>query len=665
MTGTNNKLIITPDYEFSDRFPVHRQYQKILETILNKIFHKHFSSLSHPIDSQEEVKRRFHSILPLFTYSELTEIPGTMSIYLISICRPNAFKFYFEMVSGWLIPGYRLNVPQFYAADFRLPQISDEVYTLCELMVSVESRDHYEEIQRNLPIIDTEIRLGVASSYYARRILEVKGLAPDQKTAQIQERIAHLVKRLPDHFDFDVFTEMQHVLVVCRDSFKNLRDSRHLSRIISINYIFRKNLYDAVKVSPEKRHLFLKILNAKLHYRSSHKPVLGILVGMNFLGDKEFFEDRHILKAIQNYIPEAEMVDGSFFSIRRGTENIVTHYLEVVKEDESPFTSEEIKLLRLELPNNLKDRIEQLIHPVFMPRNEEEIMRNILSLSNQIKYVKDIPQVFISFDEQTFKYLYFTVILVRIVSDRDWCVQELFEEGETFLEYIHDFTKKVGMLRKKYVKEATVFRVKLPKEMFLRDDHSIDLYKARQVVYVELERLIGSIRDFNGGMISKQSELLGKVRNLLADHGIVNDFLIENFFYSLTPASLRSVFDPNVLKTLFMMMQHAIDKGFHPGEEYSLTIRRDLEVVYVMIVAESPGFREELTQVLDLLNIPQTDLGTTCTQVQELTCLGYIYCCDDPYNQEHFCQTIKNTVDSWNHAQLLKPGLYEKTLIER
>ena len=113
------------------------------------------------------------------------------------------------------------------------------------------------------------------------------------------------------------------------------------------------------------------------------------------------FDKTHLLKAIQNYIPSAQAVENSFFANRRGSEHICTLYLELEKINGDEFTGNEIRMLRQELPNDLKDRIEHLMHPVFMTRNEEEIIRNILSLSNQIKFLRDIPQVFISFDEQT------------------------------------------------------------------------------------------------------------------------------------------------------------------------------------------------------------------------------------------------------------------------
>ncbi len=655
MTNASACPTIITDFDTDKDESVKNLYRRLIQNILKEMIEQKFpDAISENRIDYQMLRSRLYSVLPFFTYSDFKGAPSTLSFYLLVKYRANAFKFFFDMISNWLVPGHRLDVTLFYAVDFRVPELDEEKYTIVEVMLKVHTDYEYQEIMRNLPTMETELKLGVGSSYYSRRILETKGLVADQKTALIQEHIASLVKRLPEFFNHDVFTEMQHVLVLCRDSFKSERECRHLSRIISLNYLFRKSLSDSIKVSPDKRHLSLKIFQARLKRRGGVKRVLALLVGVNFMSDKEIFEDRHLMKAVHNYLPHVQMVEGSFFSSRRSMEHIGTLYMEIEKIDGSPFTKEEISRLRHDLPDDLKDRIEHMMHPVFMPRNEEEIMRNILSLSHQIKYMRDIPQVFITFDEQTYSHLYFTIIYVRVLGKKDRKIEEMFKEADTFLEYIHDFSKTVGYIRKKYPKEATVFRVKLPKDMFLRDDHSIDLYKARQVVVAELERVLGGIRDYNGGMISKQNELLCTVRSLLAEEGVYNDLLLENFYYSLTPAAMRSVFEAGSLKTLFLQMLDTLEHGFFPGENYAISIHRELDAVYVIIIADTPGVKEETDKSLASLNIPQSELGTVYVNASDTSCLGYIYTCDDPYKQEHFCGIIQHALELWTQSQFVK-----------
>lgn len=623
-------------------------YSEIIGNTLSRILPCDicFSKDTDP-DLLADQEERFQSILPYVTSISCADLPGDIAFFAVSKYRANSFKFFFDMLSSWLVPGRRLNVVLISAGDFRMPEISNSVYTLCEIMIRVENQAELDQIQANLPIIETELRLGIESSYDARRILEIKGLTTDEKTAVIQEYVSYLMKRLPREFDHDVLTEMQHVLVMCREEFKAARECRHLSRIISVHYLFRKSLRDSVKRVPQKRHLSLKLFKARIKAEDGFKTVLAVLVGVNFFRDKEIFDKTHVLKAIQNYIPMAQAVEGSFFANRRGTEHICTLYLEIEKNHGEDFSAEEIRMLRQKLPGDLKDRIEHLMHPVFMPRNEEEIIRNILSLSSQIKYLRDIPQVFITFDEQTHASLFFTVILVRVLKPESLSIQELFKQTDTFLEYIHDRCQYSGNLRRKYKKEATVFRVKFSKEQFIRVDHSIDLNKARQSVVSELCRILGEFRDFNGGIISKQNELLCEVRDLLTNHASYNDLLLENFFYSLAPVIMRSVLDPAALCTLFTMMLESIEDGFFKGECYAIKIEMQPQFVFVMVKAEDRSIKEELTKATNKLQLHSSELATSYVSVYDITYLGYIYRSDEQCRRDHFCQIVQQAVANW------------------
>ena len=103
-----------------------------------------------------------------------------------------------------------------------------------------------------------------------------------------------------------------------------------------------------------------------------------------------------------------------------------------------------------------------------MPRNEEEVMRNILVLSQQLRFLRDIPQMIISFEEQTDTELSFTVILVRLLHPDSRPIEELFR-------FSIDRVKVVGQLRRKIPKEAVVMRARIMSEQFMREDYSVDL----------------------------------------------------------------------------------------------------------------------------------------------------------------------------------------------
>ncbi len=505
----------------------------------------------------------FSDLLPMISWSDLSKAPCTLSVLLLCKYRLNACNFFYDMVSRWLLPQKRVNVELFFASDVRLPHLCDEVLSVAEIVIYLKSAQDLEEARRNIAGIEMEIRLGVVSNYHARRILEFKGLSTDGKTAMVQEKIGSLIQSHSKDFDRGIFTQMQQFLVTCREDFKKARSYHHISRIISNLYSLRKVLKQSVESAPSKRHTVLKFLKTRLEVpvgiskQVKEKPVLGVLMGINFLREHEVFEADHLFHAIQKHLPGLRMIPDSPFSEKEGGGPVQTIYIEIEKENGMDFTLDEIQILRNALPEQIKAGVERLTHPIFMPRNEEEVLRNIMTLSRQLRYVNDIPQAVLCFDEQKEDGLYFTVILVRSVMEGAPSIQDLFAASSSSLKVFPDRVRCMGQLRRKYVKEATVLRVLVPSEAFLREDRSVDFYKAREYVVREMCRVVGEIRDFNGGMIHKQSELLNALKCSLGRLSEQQNLLIEKFFYSLLPMEMRAVLDPEPLKQFFLLLLQA------------------------------------------------------------------------------------------------------------
>lgn len=580
---------------------------------------------------------------PIFKSELCSHAPGKLAIRVFGKYQKHAFRFLIEMLSSWLLPGRRLSFMNVFLSEFCIPSLGSSPYMICEIIINVNSQIDFEQIKSNLSVIESDVCLGMKSSFYAKRILEVKGLSIDAKTALIQENITNILERKPQYFDFDVLTEMQHILVICRNEFKSQRSSRHLSRIICVQYLFRKSL--ALKSQfTNQRHLFIKIFRAELQLQDFKKHVLGIIVGFNFLKEKEVFEKRHFIRSIQNHIPNAVWVEGSFFEDRRSPQNFCTFYLELEKCDGKKFTHEEIAKLRKTLPNDLLDGIEQLVQSVFMPRNEEEIMRNVLILGAEVKFLRDLPQVMIAYDEQMQSKLSFTVIVVRILKPGGSSIQQLFKESDTNLEYIHDRCKTVGYLRSKHSKEATIFSVRINKDEFIRRDHSIDLNKARQAIVLELLKIIGEFRDYNGGMISKQNELLQEVKSLMEEEDNFNELLLENLFFSITPIVLRTVLDPEILKTFFLLFQETLEKAFDAEKPYDLQILKRPSYIFIVIRTREQINQEEMMLALNSLQARSSEFATAHLEVHGIFCTGYIFRSPDSARQEQFISTIQNAL---------------------
>lgn len=535
---------------------------------------------------------RFHELLPIITWTPLRDPPFDISFFLCCLYRPNAYRFFYEMVSHWLIPGRRLNALLQFAADFSLPELGVQKYIGGEVKVRIETFYELEILQQNLPIIERELRLGVESYYQACRILEIKGLSSDHKTALVQENIVSVIHHRPQDFDYDILSEMQHFLVMSKEKFKEERSYRHMSRIICTLYLFRRTLKLSLESFPERRYINVKLIRAKLN---TNLPVLGIVIGLSFLRDHEILEERHILSGIQAIVPHAKVIPGSFFC------NACTFYIEIEK-----IPLEQERRLKEDLPAELKNRFELRLNPIFMPQNEEMVMRHIVTLSQQLKFVRDLPQVMIEFNQQTEDRIEFLVIVLRVIKPDLSSINKYFEKKPTILEYIPDRQKIVGYLRKKYQKEASVFRLRIPKKTYLRKNQSLDLYKARKEVSTELTRIIGEFRDYNGGIIAKESELFEQLKESLGSKANENAFLLENYFYSLTPPVMRSILPLEPIKKLFLLLLK--EERVEVEAPYTIRMEEDENYLYTLVSSNDSYFHEKIPRKEAVTCfIPQTD----------------------------------------------------------
>ncbi len=553
------------------------------------------------------------------------------SLFLLSPYRLGVGKFFYDMISHWLFPGKQLDIALNFSINFQLPELGEEMYTISEIVLSFDSRQELERAECHFFFIEKEILLGATSFFHASRILEMKGLSLSDKTALIQERISYLLQKKPQALDYGIFAFMQHALISSKDEFKSMHDVAHMSRLIAIFYFFHRRLLKEIELFPKKRSLFLKIKKIQLHQPLISKRALAFFVGINFLKENEIFEKRHLMTAIHHLMPDVEYVEDSYFIQENKEDKLPLFYLEIEKKDGSDFFPHEIQKLRLLLPDEIKKRIEQLVPPLFMPRNEEEVMRNILVLSRELKFIKDIPQMIISFDEQNENDLSFTVVLVRILHPDDVPLKELFAASDLKPQF--ERAKFVGMMRKKYPKEATVFRVKLPNAPFLRDDHSLDLYQARLAVATTVQKTIGNVRDYNGGMISKQNENFLNLKKIMGEHGTKHTLLLQNFFYSIFPIEQSATLDPNMIKDLFLMLLDAIEKK-ESGLSIEMKPMEDLTVI--MASYQDPSQKEQFLSLFSTFEISPRELATLQLKVLDVHFLGLLYLSSDPQKQESF-----------------------------
>lgn len=482
---------------------------------------------------------------------------------------------------------------------------------------------------RGTVIQDSEMATAFQKQLYECEELE-KTLPPytpffTEKAAIVQRRLAHFVSRFPLFFNEEMIRQMQHFLIVSHRAFQDARTPAHLMRIIYNFYRFKKVLIPQKRENPTKRYLEIRLRRVHLESARKREALLAVCVGFNLLKENEVFDEKHLIKAFQRYFPTVRATKDSFFGYDDPEYKIRLVYLEIEKEDGVAFSDEQIKLLQDSLPLGLKNQVAHLISPVFMPRNEEEVMRNLITLSKQLKLVKDPVHLMISFEEQCDSEITFAVQLSRVISSKTAALPELFRRAKAahgnLPQIIADRVRAMGPLKKNYQKEVAALRVKFSRTPFTREDHSIDLYKARLYVAKAFELIFGKIRDYNGGLYTKEMETFLELCQALGQEASQSQFLLENLFHSIYPVDLKGVANPLCLKKLFLLFKAQID----PKSATDLVIKDEEEGIYAVALLNNPAshskmeekMRQQFGTGLCLLSCSILDAGVLY--------VGYIY----------------------------------------
>lgn len=668
-------------------------YVHFIEKFLESVLPQSLLSALYARKEREEIANNLlflSKTLPVLVGNHPEDTPSTFCITLLCSAEyTNGVGLYLsDALTRWLVPGKFLNISSVHSLNFKFISCPEEKFFFYQILLDIDTPQELLIVQNNWHNLRQEIRLSILAVRHARHIISAKQLSSEQKKAIIEENMASIIDSSPQNLNDNVFNHMHHFLLqlsaedkikqikeqisiflaqrpkifdqeifqeikrsflLFGDKFTALRDIRHVSRLMSFLCLFRKTLRHQVISFPNERHLTLKFLKTQLSLPSSqneNKTVLGIVGGVNVLRENELFEERHILEAMSHCMPKVRHIEKSLVLDRRSHDPIRLFYLEIEKKDGTPFSLKEIKELKRELPRELKESVENVLYPVLMPRNEEEIMRNILLLSQQLKFINDLPQVIISFNAQTEKELLFTVILLRLVKKKDPPIKELLEEIECDIKVNELETKKVGLLRKKHPKEANVFKVSLNKKNFLRKDFTIDLFKARQAVSNALNKCLEGIRDFNGGILSKQQEVFQELRSLINGKSADRDFLLENFFYSLTPPLRQTLIPPMFLKSLFSLMEEALEVDYK-REPFSFKALLEQDQLLVMAASAQASLKDELFSLVTKLQIPASELSYTHVNVYGVHCVGYLYQNQDPNIRNLFYSKLLSGLQEW------------------
>ncbi len=606
------------------------------------------------IDNEDNFVCWAQDHLPIVWWQKPASFPGSLAIIVFSKALPSRAleKFLIDFLKLPLFPTGGIVLEFFRQVPICLKNVMAN-FLFLELRVRIEHEREFEKIESQLLLLSKQMTCDAPSSSIQTSWL-------DEEKTSFHEAALAVWQKWPQHFEEDFFKDSQEFLALSKKEFRGYRSVRHQLRLVCSHYLMRKNLLRQKQVFPHEVHLECRLLPTQLQFSFSQKSVLGLAIAATFPTAYQAFEERHVLLGVQKLLPSVQAVKESFLLFQKHGEPFRLLYLEVWKTNECPFSLSEIRLLKNHLSIELKKCVETLSPSVFGGENLEEILRNILVLSRELKSSSDIPQVMISFEETAIESLVFRVIMVRVNKDARSVAECLKNRKEDF-EYISERTSTVGYIGN-MPKEASVFCLKMRKNpSLIRSNFSLNFYLARQHVLSILVNSFGEIRDYNGGLFSKQEELFRGFKQQFQEIAKNDPELLENFFRSLAPIEMQALIPLVLLCTLFEMFLEVRTIQLPKKESYHLKCVEDNDHVFVVIRGRDFSIENHLSSELEKRHLFQ-DLKAW-VHVQDALGLHfcYIYPVSNQKKKKHFCRLLQRSLNYWAHslqnAQILRLNL--------
>ncbi|MBA2367480.1 MAG: peptide ABC transporter substrate-binding protein [Candidatus Protochlamydia sp.] len=410
--------------------------------------------------------------------------------------------------------------------------------------------------------------------------------------SNVEKQIRNWITRFNYPFDQTFVQDFHLFYLLASKKFLDHRSASHLSSLFLSIHLMQKSLSQKIAFSPDELHVKMRWLPNRLQFPFSTHPVFGCLVGYNALDKYELFDEENLCLAFQKQYPDLRLVKECFYQHYPQNKNLKIHYFEIEKKDGSNFSLYQQKLLKNNIEERVRNSIQKLSPATYMRRNDEEIYKTILVLSNEIGSLEDLPQVSLNLDDQTGKEIVFQIVLVHPLPFHSFSLKDHFVEC-TFVP------KRVTTIRHldNHPIQAHVFSLHLPRtSVFLRTDGSLDFNLARQKVVSLLQAAIGSFRDYNGGLFLKQKEHLEKFKVGFKE---IDQDVLEKFFYSIIPLEKQALLDQETLKQFFNFFLDHQKKKLEKGIDFYFVRSQIGENAYIFVKGNEFSLEDTISAFLN------------------------------------------------------------------
>lgn len=393
---------------------------------------------------------------------------------------------------------------------------------------------------------------------------------------QIEERAQKLIQRFPHRHNQNLLRTIDYIFAIFEEiHLLQFRDLELLQLIRTI-YLFE---YSYGFFDSRYGSFVFRFLSTHTFTNGCRKKILSLVVKSKRLKKYDYLEDEHLLQILQNQIPNIRIIPGSSYNLYHQKNSSPLLYFQIEKTSHDSFSTHEILQLKRNFGPHLPDSIQTRLPYIFCARNEEEIFKNILTLAKEITTLEDIPQVIITQENSAESRVHFIAIIVRIQKKGQPFFSESLQPMNLSLQYRILREQIVRFFENKSPIVASVIALSIPinPEIFRRN-YAIDFYTSRKIVSQFLAKTLGEYRDYNGGMIVKQQELLFALKSHAAHITTVPMNIVEDFFYSLNPIETQATMSLEELIFLYSCFLQTVTSKRNNSPDFFYVTYRDADL---------------------------------------------------------------------------------------
>ena len=125
----------------------------------------------------------------------------------------------------------------------------------------------------------------------------------------------------------------------------------------------------------------------------SQKEILGCVFGIHINPNREILMKEGLSHAFSSCRFNGEFLE-PFYTYSPPNRSVNLYYFEI-----GTPVKKELDLFKKNFEEEIEKSIQPIFPQLFMTQNQEEVMRDLITLSKELQSTKDLPQVTLTYDE--------------------------------------------------------------------------------------------------------------------------------------------------------------------------------------------------------------------------------------------------------------------------